>query len=149
MQQQITVFERIFEKAKVNFAKRLEHHDSVARTRHQDIQQQTDVMRQELVTTTEALNHEITQNRLQSKKIQRYQHLKKVYKARIQDLEDRVLSEVSRSEVVSRESAAAIAHLLKKLDNLGSQLADHRNQLTTLRRFKKRWQMHSGRAKAH
>lgn len=88
-------------------------------------------------------------NRLQSKKIQRYQHLKKVYKARIQDLEDRVLSEVSRSEVVSRESAATIAHLLKKLDNLGSQLADHRDQLTTLRRFKKRWQMHSGRAKAH
>jgi hypothetical protein len=85
---------------------------------------------------------------MQNKKIQRYQRSKKVYKVQIEDLEDRILSEVSRSQVVSRESAATIARLLKNLDDLGSQLVDHRNQLTTLQRLNKRWQMRSGRAKS-
>jgi hypothetical protein len=60
----------------------------IACMHHKDMQQQLDNMQNVLAATTEELNVEIIKNWVHNKKIQCYEHSKKLYRARIQDLED-------------------------------------------------------------
>lgn len=90
--------------------------DVIACMHHKDMQWQQDNMQNTLTATTEELNVEIIKNWVQNKKIWHYEHSKKLYKARIQDLEDWILSEVNCLEVIwliSQWNITKTLHCLK------------------------------------